>query len=100
MVKINWTREAIENIHELREFYEPKSASYAEHLTDRLFEKAEVLVQFPQIGRVVPELDNPKIRELIYKSYRIIYHIVAVDHIDILAVHSGLKPLSDTSIFD
>lgn len=47
MVKINWTREAIENIHELREFYEPKSASYAERLTDKIFEKAEILSQFP-----------------------------------------------------
>ncbi|WP_416864266.1 MAG: type II toxin-antitoxin system RelE/ParE family toxin [Imperialibacter sp.] len=100
MVKVNWTREAIENIHELREHFEPRSLRYAEQLTDQIFEKAEILIQFPQIGRVVPEIDNPAIRELIYKSYRIIYTILTEDKIDILAVHNGLRPLSDISIFD
>ena len=30
------------------------------------------LAQFPEIGRVVPEFNNPCIREIIVRSYRVI----------------------------
>ncbi len=100
MVKVNWTRQAIEDIYEIREYYRPRSEKYAEQLTDKIFEKANNLVQYPQMGRMVPELERPEIRELIYKNYRIIYHVVSDNQIDILAVHNGLRPLSKDSIFD
>lgn len=99
MVKINWTRQAIEDIYEIREYFRPQSEKYAEQLTDKIFEKADNLEQYPQMGRIVPELERPEIRELIYKNYRIIYHVVSVDRIDILAVHNGLRPLTEESIF-
>lgn len=50
-------------------------------------------------GRMVPELERPEIRELIYKNYRIIYHVVSIERIDVLAVHKGLRPLTEESIF-
>jgi toxin ParE1/3/4 len=37
------------------------------------------LADFPEMGRVVPEFDNPAIREIIVRSYRVIYR---VDHDD------------------
>ena len=48
---------------------------------------------------MVPEIGRPEIRELIYKNYRIVYHVVSNDQIDILAIHSGLRPLTEESIF-
>jgi addiction module RelE/StbE family toxin len=99
-IKINWTRQAIEDIYETREYYTHRSEKYAEQLTDKIFEKADNLKQYPQMGRMVPELERPKIRELVYKNYRIIYHVVSKDQIDILAVHNSLRPLSEDSIFD
>lgn len=33
------------------------------------------LAQFPEMGRVVPEFDNPSIREIIIRSYRVIYYV-------------------------
>jgi len=100
MVKINWTRQAIEDIYEIREYYRPRSEKYAEQLTEKVFEKANHLKQYPQMGRMVPEVERSEIRELIYKNYRIIYHVVSDNQIDILAVHNGLRPLSEDSIFD
>lgn len=95
MVKINWTRQAIEDIHEIREYY----SQYAEQLTDNIFEKADYLIQHPELGRMVPELEKAEVRELIYKNYRIIYRIVSEIQIDIIAVHNGLRPLTEESIF-
>jgi toxin ParE1/3/4 len=40
-----------------------------------LIEKALSLEELPLRGRVVAELNEPVIRELIFKSYRIIYQI-------------------------
>jgi toxin ParE1/3/4 len=35
------------------------------------------LAEFPELGRVVPEFDIPAIREIVVRSYRVIYR---VDH--------------------
>ena len=37
------------------------------------------LAEFPELGRVVPEFGIPTIREIIVRSYRVIYR---VDHAD------------------
>ncbi|MGB3588958.1 MAG: type II toxin-antitoxin system RelE/ParE family toxin [Tunicatimonas sp.] len=99
MVKVNWTRQAIEDIYEIREYYQPRSAKYAEQLTNKIFEKETLLEKHPQIGRMVPEVEQEEIREMIYKNYRIVYHVVSDERIDILTVHNGLRPLTEESIF-
>ena len=35
------------------------------------------LADFPEMGRIVPEFDDPRIREIVVRSYRVIYR---VDH--------------------
>jgi plasmid stabilization system protein ParE len=30
---------------------------------------------FPQRGRIVPEFEDPAIREILFHSYRVIYHL-------------------------
>jgi addiction module RelE/StbE family toxin len=37
------------------------------------------LADFPELGRVVPEFDDPSLREIVVRSYRVIYR---VDHCD------------------
>ena len=44
-----------------------------------LVSNAKRLADFPELGRVVPEFDDPSIREIIVRSYRVIYR---VDHGD------------------
>jgi toxin ParE1/3/4 len=44
-------------------------------LGNALIARAEFLGQFPEIGRVVPEFGRADLREMIYRSYRIIYRI-------------------------
>jgi plasmid stabilization system protein ParE len=38
-----------------------------------LIDKALSLSSFPEKGRIVPELNEPSVREIIHGSYRIIY---------------------------
>jgi plasmid stabilization system protein ParE len=39
--------------------------------------KVDVLAQFPQLGRIVPEEQDENFREIILRPYRIIYKVLA-----------------------
>lgn len=57
-----------------------------------LISSTKRLTNFPEMGRVVPEIGNPNIREIIVRSYRVIYH---VDHgdcrVDVLRFWHGAR---------
>lgn len=44
-------------------------------MTQKLWNKPEILKGMPELGRIVPELEkeNIKVRELLEKPYRIVY---------------------------
>ena len=44
-----------------------------------LLSSTKRLAEFPEMGRMVPEFDDPSIREIVVRSYRVIYR---VDHGD------------------
>jgi plasmid stabilization system protein ParE len=49
----------------------------AERLGFALIARAESLAQFPLRGRVVPEYNDPRLREVLHLSYRVIYRFNA-----------------------
>jgi plasmid stabilization system protein ParE len=51
-----------------------------------------ILKENPEIGRIVPEINQADIRELIFKHYRIEYKIKS-QRIDILTVFEGHRLL-------
>ena len=51
------------------------SGEVAEKLGLQLIEKALSLTTFPERGRVVPELKDPAIREIFFKTYRIVFRV-------------------------
>lgn len=46
-----------------------------------LVSKTKILVKFPELGREVPEFADPSIREIIVRSYRVIYRVTHADHL-------------------
>jgi plasmid stabilization system protein ParE len=79
-------------VKEICRFIAVDSPFYANLLNDRIFEMVEHLELFPEIGRHVPEADDPTIRELLYKSYRIIYQIKE-GYLEIITVIHGSRLL-------
>ena len=51
----------------------------AARLGFELITRAERLADFPEIGRMVPEFRQPHLREVICRSYRIIYRLQSED---------------------
>jgi plasmid stabilization system protein ParE len=69
-------------------------------LTDDILVQSERLAIFPRSGRIVPELSDELIRELIIASYRLIYGIVDDDDDDddtviVLALVHSKRDLSE-----
>jgi len=58
-------------------------AARGERLGNQLIDKALTLKTFPERGRVVPEFADPEIREIIFKSYRIVYRVRA-GHVQVI----------------
>jgi addiction module RelE/StbE family toxin len=88
-MKIFWTNAALDNLLAIYDYVAQASPFYADKLTKRLVERSEQLEVFPLSGRIVPELSNPDIREVIEGAYRILYK-VKTDSIDVIAVvHSA-----------
>ncbi len=67
-MKIVWTEEALQNLQDIERFIAEDSPERALEFTNFLTSNAESLLENPRIGRVVPEISNPIIRELIVKK--------------------------------
>ena len=75
MVEVIWSDNAIKDIEEIVAYIERDSIYYAELLVQRIFEAANNLEYLPRRGRKVSERNDPNVREIQMKPYRIIYRI-------------------------
>ena len=95
MVRVNWTDQALDDIENIAQFIAKDSLKYANIQVQRFFDKAEILTTHPHAGRIVPEINQNFLRELIQGNYRIIYSIVTDSQIDIITVHHSRRLLSN-----
>jgi len=96
MVEVNWTLQSVEDINSIAEYIAKDSLKYAKLQVERIFARVEILETAPLSGRIVPELNITKIRELILGNYRIIYKVINKNRIDILTVHHSARLLSNS----
>lgn len=75
MKQIKYKQQARENLKQIREYISRDSIYYANKTIKEIIEKTKYLLMFPYMGRKVPEYNNSNLRELIYKSYRILYKV-------------------------
>lgn len=89
MRSIRWTRQALEDIEAIHAFIARDSARYADHFIEGIIESVDRLGSFPRSGRVVPEIGQDTLREVIHGSHRVV-HRVRGDSIEVLTVvHSA-----------
>ncbi|MGI4728153.1 MAG: type II toxin-antitoxin system RelE/ParE family toxin [Janthinobacterium lividum] len=87
--------QAVNDVENIAEFISKDSERYAVIQTQRFFEIVLILETNIYIGRIVPEFNNEVIRELILGNYRIIYHVISENIINILTVHHSKRLLSN-----
>lgn len=91
-MNIYWPKESLLNLQEIEDFISQVNSNAAIKLTDKLITFIEDLIDFPEKGRIVPELSIGQIREILHKNYRIVY-LVKKNSINILTVFEGHKLL-------
>jgi toxin ParE1/3/4 len=90
MAKIIWSELALEDLKNIHDYISNDSLIYANRVIEKIILRIEQLVNFPRSGRVVPELNNVSIRELIHDNYRIIYKVGA-QKIFIVSIHHSAR---------
>lgn len=73
MITIRWATQAADDLVSIRDFIARDSSHYARLVIQRIVTATDLLASSPRMGRVVPELNDPEVREIIVGAYRIVY---------------------------
>ena len=80
---IVWSQPAREDLRLIHQYIAHDSKHYATRVIRDIADKVETLLTLPRLGRVVPEIAEPNVREIGMYSYRILYEIIG----DTLYIH-------------
>jgi toxin ParE1/3/4 len=94
---VKWSAPARDDLRAIYDYIALDSKFYARNTVRNIVERAAKVSDTPEIGRIVPELGEEKIREVFIYSYRIIYQIFP-DKLTVLAVVHGYRDLHDEDI--
>ena len=91
MAELVWTPRAYADLEAIGSYYAQSAPGYAEVLVRKLVQITERLRNFPASGRIVPEIGDENMREVIYRNYRVIYmHLPEDERVEVLTVfHSS-----------
>jgi plasmid stabilization system protein ParE len=74
--RVSFSELAVRDLQDIKDWYTSQSApEVGERLVGEIFTSVDQLAAFPESGRVVPEFDQPWLRELIRPPFRIVYRV-------------------------
>lgn len=73
MVEVIWTEPALQELDAIAEYIALDNPAAASNLVKDIFDKTGRLENFPQSGRIAPELPDSVYRELVIPPCRIFY---------------------------
>jgi toxin ParE1/3/4 len=88
MARLNWTQEAETWLRDIYEYIAQDNPVAAARVVEGIYERAQILSEFPQIGHRYEGIADREVRILLYGHYRITYLIKSEEDIDILGVFS------------
>ncbi|MCC5850538.1 MAG: type II toxin-antitoxin system RelE/ParE family toxin [Verrucomicrobia bacterium] len=97
MAEIRWTAQAADDLEAIADFISDDSPHYARLFVIDVLDAAQRLEHFPRSGRIVPESNDPIIREIILGNYRIVYR-VKLELVEILTVYHGARLLDPSTL--
>ena len=73
--KVIWSAAAREDLRAIAAYIAQDNLTLAESYCLQLIEFADTAGDFPRLGRVVPEVEDENVREILKPPYRIIYEL-------------------------
>jgi len=92
MAQVRWTPQAADDLDAIAEFITEDSPHFAGLFVMDVLQAVERFADFPALGRVVPDIGDKAIRELILGNYRIIYRLRS-EAVEVLTIHHGARLL-------
>jgi len=92
VTRLVWAPQAIEDVEAIQAYVARDSPHYADLVVERIVAAVARLENYPLSGRVVPEVADQSLREVIHASYRIVYRL-RPDVVEILTVFHGARLL-------
>lgn len=89
MAEMRWTEEAHRWLRDIYDYIAADNPDAAQRVVAGIYDKAQVLRQFPELGYNYRSEADGQIRILLYGHYRIAYLIKTGNQIDILGVFHG-----------
>lgn len=89
MAQINWTAEAERWLKDIHDYIAEDNPGAAVRIVEGIYEKVQILGQFPELGHRYYRHADQHIRIMLYGHYRIAYLIKPDGNIDILGVFHG-----------
>lgn len=86
--RFRWSRRSERDLDEIEAYIAADDPVAAARWVDRLMERAQKAAWVPFSGRVVPELGRENIREVLLRTYRIVYRIEGSE-VQVLTVFEG-----------
>ncbi len=90
MAEVRWRPQALRDLDAIEAYYEEVAPDFAPLFVAGAFEAVRKLADFPGMGRIVPEIGDPSIRELLYRQYRLIY-VVDEQTVEILTLYHASR---------
>jgi plasmid stabilization system protein ParE len=90
--RIIWSPRAASHLEDICEFIAQDSPVYARIFARKVIALVKSIPASPKTGRMVPEYNDPDLREKIYGDYRIIYRI-RHSSIEMAAICHGARQL-------
>ena len=79
--RLIWAPSARLDLRELASYIAESRPRASAEFIKNVFHTVEHLADFPKSGRVVPEFNDPNIREVIRKPCRIVYRVKSKKHV-------------------
>ncbi len=89
MAKITWTNEAERWLKDIYDFIAEDNPAAAANVVTGIYNKAQLLLEHPDIGYQYEHESGKEIRILLYGHYRITYFVEHDSNITILGVFHG-----------
>lgn len=89
MAKVIWSARALRDLEDIGNYIARDSLTYAKRTLERIISTSSLIEKNPLMGRIVPEVNDKSIREIIKGNYRIIYQIRKQAIIILTVFHSA-----------
>jgi toxin ParE1/3/4 len=79
--KVIFTPQSLDDLREIVSFIAKNNRERAKSFGNELVDHALTLREMPERGRIVPEISESSVREIVYRPYRIIYEVFPLQNV-------------------